>query len=65
VIAMFETLPQLLDQGMSVLLAEQSLTFGMSVARRVYIIRDGRIVLSGAPAELAKDASVVQAYLGH
>jgi branched-chain amino acid transport system ATP-binding protein len=65
VMSVFQTLPQLLSQGMSVLLAEQSLTFGMSVARRVYIIRDGRIVLSGTPAELSADASVVQAYLGH
>jgi branched-chain amino acid transport system ATP-binding protein len=65
VISVFQTLPELLSRGMSVLLAEQSLTFGMSVARRAYIIRDGRIVLSGTPAELAADPSVVQAYLGH
>jgi len=62
--AVFQTLPKLQSLGVSVLLAEQSLAFGFSVAKRAYIIRDGRIVLSGTPAELSADASVVKAYLG-
>ena len=64
VLSVFDALGKLLNQGMSVLLAEQSMTFGLSVASRAYIIREGRIVLSGAPAELAAERSVVQAYLG-
>ena len=64
VLSIFRTLPQLQRQGMSVLLAEQSLRSGFSVANRAYILRDGRIVLSGTPAELAADSSVVKAYLG-
>jgi len=64
VLSVFEALGKLLNQGMSVLLAEQSMTFGLSVASRAYIIREGRIVLSGTPAELATERSVVQAYLG-
>ena len=62
--SVFQILPRLQSQGVSVLLAEQSLTFGFSVAKQVYIIRDGRIVLSGTPGELSADASVVKAYLG-
>jgi branched-chain amino acid transport system ATP-binding protein len=62
--SVFQTLPKLQSEGVSVLLAEQSLTFGMSVADRAYIIREGRIVLSGTPAELAADKDVVKAYLG-
>jgi branched-chain amino acid transport system ATP-binding protein len=62
--SVFRILPVLLNQGMSVLLAEQSLTVGFSVASRAYIIRDGRIVLSGTPGELSADANVVKAYLG-
>ncbi len=64
VLSVFEALGKLQHQGMSVLLAEQSMTFGLSVASRAYIIREGRIVLSGTPAELMAERSVVQAYLG-
>ncbi len=64
VLSIFRTLPQLQSRGMSVLLAEQSLRSGFSVADRAYILRDGRIVMSGTPAELAADAGVVKAYLG-
>ena len=62
--SVFQILPTLQSQGVSVLLAEQSLTFGFSVAQRAYVIREGRIVLSGTAAELASDASIVKAYLG-
>ena len=62
--SVFQILPTLQSQGVSVLLAEQSLTFGFSVAQRAYVIREGRIVLSGTAAELAADASIVKAYLG-
>jgi ABC-type branched-subunit amino acid transport system ATPase component len=34
------------------------------VAQRAYVIRDGRIVLSGTAAELSADAGIVKAYLG-
>lgn len=64
VLSVFDALGKLLNQGMSVLLAEQSMTFGLSVASRAYIIREGRIVLSGTPAELSAERSVVRAYLG-
>ena len=64
VLSVFQTLSKLQEQGMSVLLAEQSLTFGLSVASRAYIISEGHIVLSGTPAELSAERSVVQAYLG-
>ncbi|HEV2264940.1 MAG TPA: ABC transporter ATP-binding protein [Stellaceae bacterium] len=64
VLSVFDALGKLQDQGMSVLLAEQSMAFGLSVASRAYIMREGRIVLSGTPAELSAERSVVQAYLG-
>ncbi len=64
VLSIFRMLPRLLNQGMSVLLAEQSLRSALSVASRAYVLRDGRIVLSGTPAELAADAAIVKAYLG-
>ncbi|MGH7038198.1 MAG: ABC transporter ATP-binding protein [Stellaceae bacterium] len=64
VLAVFEILPLLQAQGVSVLLAEQSLTLGLSAADRAYVIDHGRIVLSGTAAELANDQRVVDTYLG-
>lgn len=64
VMSVFDLLPVLREQGVSVLLAEQSLTLGLSAADRAYVIDQGRIVLSGAAAELANDRRVVDTYLG-
>jgi branched-chain amino acid transport system ATP-binding protein len=51
-------------QGVSILLAEQSLTLGLSAADRAYVLDHGRIVLSGTAAEMASDQRVADAYLG-
>ena len=64
VLSVFEALPKLLERGMSVLLVEQSLGVALGVAKRAYVIDNGRIVLSGDAAELARDPRVVEAYLG-
>ncbi|MGH7211408.1 MAG: ABC transporter ATP-binding protein [Acetobacteraceae bacterium] len=64
VMSVFATLPILRRQGVSVLLAEQSMALGLSAADRAYVIDHGRIVLSGPAADLATDRRVVDAYLG-
>ncbi|MGH7121903.1 MAG: ABC transporter ATP-binding protein [Acetobacteraceae bacterium] len=64
VLAVFQTFPMLRAQGVSILLAEQSLTLGLSAADRAYVVDQGRIVLSGTAADLAKDHRVVDTYLG-
>jgi len=62
--AVFETLPRLREQGVSTILAEQSLTLGLSYADRALVVDHGDIVLSGTAHELANDRRVVDAYLG-
>jgi len=64
VLAVFEILPLLRAAGVSVLLAEQSLTLGLSAADRAYVLDHGRMVLSGTAQELANDRRVVDTYLG-
>ena len=64
VLSVFQTFPMLREQGVSVLVAEQSLTLGLSAADRAYVIDQGRIVLSGSASELATDHRVVDTYLG-
>ena len=50
--------------GTSVLLVEQRATEAMEISDRTYVLETGRIVLSGASAELASDERVAEAYLG-
>jgi branched-chain amino acid transport system ATP-binding protein len=64
VLAVFETLPMLRQQGISVLLAEQSLSLGLAATDRAYVIDHGRIVLSGKAAEFVGDRRIIDAYLG-
>jgi branched-chain amino acid transport system ATP-binding protein len=60
----FEALPVLRAQNVSVLLAEQSLTLGLAHADRAYVIDHGEVVLSGPAPQLARDPRVADAYLG-
>ncbi|HVH76963.1 MAG TPA: ABC transporter ATP-binding protein [Stellaceae bacterium] len=64
VLSVFETFPELRRQGVSVLLAEQSLALGLSAADRGYVIDHGHIVLEGSAAELSADKRVADTYLG-
>ncbi|TAM83274.1 MAG: ABC transporter ATP-binding protein [Candidimonas sp.] len=62
--AVFETLPRLREQGVSTILAEQSLTLGLSYADRAFVMDHGQIVLSGTTRDLENDRRVVDTYLG-
>ncbi|HEX7386566.1 MAG TPA: ABC transporter ATP-binding protein [Castellaniella sp.] len=62
--AVFETLPRLKAHGVSTILAEQSLTLGLSYADRALVMDHGQIVLSGTASELGHDRRVVDTYLG-
>lgn len=64
VLSVFDALRKLREHGVSIVLAEQSLTLGLSMADRAYVIDRGRIVLSGTAAELSGDQRVVDTYLG-
>ncbi|MBI3090511.1 MAG: ABC transporter ATP-binding protein [Candidatus Tectomicrobia bacterium] len=50
--------------GVTILLVEQNANVALSIAHRVYLLETGRVVLSGAPAELRDLAKVKDAYLG-
>ena len=52
------------QQGISVLLVEQNAAMALRLANRVYVIKTGRIVLSGERDELLDNDKVKKAYLG-
>jgi branched-chain amino acid transport system ATP-binding protein len=51
-------------QGIALLIIEQNVVQSLEVAQRAYILDNGRFVLEGAAAELAKDPKLKRAYLG-
>jgi branched-chain amino acid transport system ATP-binding protein len=50
--------------GTGVLLVEQDAGHALEIARRAYVLENGRIVLAGEAGQLADDPQVRQAYLG-
>jgi branched-chain amino acid transport system ATP-binding protein len=60
----FETLAQLREDGVTVLLVEQNATRAVALADRSYVLRTGRVALSGPRDELLRTADFAAAYLG-
>lgn len=57
-------LQDLREKGASVLLVDQNIHQALRVADRVYILANGRIAFSGAPAQLRADPDLMSRYLG-
>ena len=60
----FETIRQLNDQGMTVLLVEQNVRSSLSISTRGYVLKTGQIVLEGSAQELLANEEVKAIYLG-
>ncbi len=60
----FQAIVDLVGKGVSVLLTEQNARKAMAMVDYVYLLENGRIVLSGRPEEIAQDPRVVAVYLG-
>lgn len=64
VLGLFETLLQLKDLGITILLVEQNVQMALAVSDYAYVLSQGRIDLHGPSRELAKNEHVREAYLG-
>ena len=60
----FDIIKELHKAGTTILLVEQNARMALSVADRGYVLETGRIVTTGAGADLLNDKAVKQAYLG-
>jgi branched-chain amino acid transport system ATP-binding protein len=61
---MYETFLRLHKEGLTVLLAEQSVDLALEVASYAYVLQVGRSVLSGPARELINNPDVLRIYLG-
>jgi len=60
----FRVLREFRGLGMTILIVEQNVRRALQLADRGYVLRQGRIVLSGAASDLLKDDRLVRSYLG-
>jgi branched-chain amino acid transport system ATP-binding protein len=60
----FQKIRDINAQGTTVLLVEQNALQALSIAHRAYVLQTGRVVLTGAAADVMKNESVRKAYLG-
>ena len=52
-------------RGVTILMIEHVMQAVMSLAAQVFVLAEGRIIAQGSPSEIAADARVIEAYLGH
>jgi branched-chain amino acid transport system ATP-binding protein len=64
VMALFQSIRDINQRQVTILLVEQNASQALQVAHRGYVIETGKIVLSGSCQDLLKNEKVKQAYLG-
>jgi branched-chain amino acid transport system ATP-binding protein len=62
--AIFHTIAEINREGTTILLVEQNANAALGLARRAYVLENGRVALEGPGADLARNEAVRRAYLG-
>jgi branched-chain amino acid transport system ATP-binding protein len=60
----FDTVKQIRNNGVTILMVEQNAKAALKFANRGYVLEVGKIVLSGTADELSSSPKIVEAYLG-
>jgi branched-chain amino acid transport system ATP-binding protein len=60
----FRVIREVNARGVAVLLVEQNVAMALDLARRAYVLEEGRIVDEGTPRELSNHPHIRRAYLG-
>ena len=61
---LYEALDTLRSSGVAMVLVEQNIARGLSLADRAYVLAQGRIALQGNAADVAKDPALAALYVG-
>ena len=59
-----DTIAEINEEGMTILLVEQNVQEAMEIAHRAYVLEEGRITQTGTPHDLVNDERIKSAYLG-
>jgi branched-chain amino acid transport system ATP-binding protein len=60
----FAKIKEIHTMGTAILLVEQNVSRALALVQRAYVLESGRVIMSGASAELANNKQVQTAYLG-
>jgi branched-chain amino acid transport system ATP-binding protein len=60
---LYALIPRIKERGVGIVVVEQDISRSLDIADRFYCLLEGRVVLSGRPADFGRDA-VVQHYFG-
>jgi branched-chain amino acid transport system ATP-binding protein len=61
----FDWVREIHAAGTTVVLVEQNVAASLQLAKTAYVLAEGRVAMHGPADEIARDAGVKQAYLGH
>ncbi len=61
--SIYDTLPRLRDEGLTLVIVEQDISMAMRVTDRLYCFQEGRVSLNGKSADLSTD-EISKAYFG-
>jgi branched-chain amino acid transport system ATP-binding protein len=59
-----DTLRQINEEGVAILLVEQNIRDSLNIADRGYVLEEGKIILEGEGRELLSNDHIVEVYLG-
>jgi branched-chain amino acid transport system ATP-binding protein len=60
----YETIREINQQGVTILLVEQNANYALDVAKRGYVLETGQVALANSSEQLRTDPEVQRAYLG-
>ncbi|MEW6185097.1 MAG: ABC transporter ATP-binding protein [Thermodesulfobacteriota bacterium] len=61
--SIFQSIRSLKDEGMMILIVEQSVAVTLEISDRAYVLELGKITLEGSASEIKSDPKVIEAYL--
>ena len=62
--SIFQAIRNLKEEGMMILIVEQSVAVTLDISDRAYVMELGKITLAGSAAEVRANPKVIEAYLG-